>query len=148
MVEAVHQFEVHLFGRQFTVVTDHRALTNLFSSTVLNTKLWRWALYLQQFDIVFCYQPGKFNTVADCLSRQTWPSPDSEVEVQTAAMQDDIHPRRADDDARVETEGSPLPEAVHESGRMYSSTDLPEALLLSQRGGDVGGSTQHRSPPT
>ena len=62
MVEAVHQFEVHPFGRQFTVVTDHRALTSLFSSTVLNTKLWRWALYLQQFDIVFCYQPGKFNT--------------------------------------------------------------------------------------
>ena len=74
VVEAIRHFEVYLFGASFTVVTDHKALTHLFSSTVLNAKLWRWALYLQQFSISFRYLPGRFNVVADCLSRQTWPA--------------------------------------------------------------------------
>ena len=39
VVEAIRHFEVYLFGSDFTVVTDHKALTHLFSSTVLNAKL-------------------------------------------------------------------------------------------------------------
>ena len=77
------------------MVTDHKALTHLFSSTVLNAKLWRWALYLQQFCIDFRYLPGRFNVVADCLSRQTWPSsptaselPDALSTAQVVALQD------------------------------------------------------------
>ena len=46
MVEAIKHFEIHLFGQKFKVVTDHSALTRLFCSTVLNAKLWRWALFL------------------------------------------------------------------------------------------------------
>ena len=68
VVEAIRHFEIYLFGNEFTVVTDHKALTHLFSSIVLNAKLWRWALYLQQFSIVFRFLPGHFNVVADCLS--------------------------------------------------------------------------------
>ena len=84
MIEAIRHFEIYLFGSQFTVVTDHKALTNLFSSTVLNAKLWRWAMYLQQFDITFRYLPGRFNVVADCLSRQTWPSTQTSSELPDA----------------------------------------------------------------
>ena len=46
VIEAIRHFEIYLFGSEFTVVTDHKAITHLFSSTVLNAKLWRWALYL------------------------------------------------------------------------------------------------------
>ena len=80
----IHHFEIYLFGSQFTVVTDHKTLTNLFSSTVLNAKLWRWAMYLQQFDNTFRYLPGQFNVVADCLSRQTWPSTQTSNELPDA----------------------------------------------------------------
>ena len=95
VIEAIRHFEIYLFGAQFTVVTDHKALTHLFSSTVLNAKLWIWALYLQQFCIDFRYLPGRFNVVADCLSRQTWPSsptaselPDALSTAQVVALQD------------------------------------------------------------
>ena len=95
VIEAIRHFEIYLFGAQFTVVTDHKALTHLFSSTVLNAKLWRWALYLQQFCIDFRYLPGRFIVVADCLSRQTWPSsptaselPDALSTAQVVALQD------------------------------------------------------------
>ena len=40
VVEAIRHFEIYLFGAAFTVVTDHKALTHLFSSSVLNAKLW------------------------------------------------------------------------------------------------------------
>ena len=139
VVEAVKQFEVHLFGRPFTVITDHRALTHWFCSTVLNAKLWRWALYLQQFDIRFQYLPGKFYTVADCLSRQAWPSPDQEEELSTVAMDDVILPKCPEPDADEFEQDSPsLPEAVYEKGRpqitTQKSTDLSGDVQLSQGG--------------
>ena len=83
IVEAIRHFEVYLFGSEFTVVTDHKALTHLFSSTVLNAKLWRWALYLQQFSITFRYLPGRFNVVADCLSWQIGHPPLLQTRCQT-----------------------------------------------------------------
>ena len=93
VVEAIRHFEIYLFGNEFTVVTDHKALTHLFSSTVLNAKLWRWALYLQQFSIVFRFLPGRFNVVADCLSRQTWPTTPTPDEMPPAlAMKDVVSP--------------------------------------------------------
>ena len=95
VIEAIRHFEIYLFGTHFTVVTDHKALTNLFSSTVLNAKLWRWAMYLQQFSITFRYLPGRFNVVADCLSRQTWPSstqasglPDAPTTLQVVSLRE------------------------------------------------------------
>ena len=72
MVDAIQHFEVHLCDKPLTVFTDHKALTNLLTRTHLNRKLWRWALYVQQFCISFEYRPGKDNLVAD--SRQTWPT--------------------------------------------------------------------------
>ena len=90
VVEAIRHFEIYLFGAAFTVVTDHKALTHLFSSSVLNAKLWRWALYLQQFAITFRYLPGRFNVVADCLSRQTWPSTQTVEEMPDALSTKDV----------------------------------------------------------
>ena len=34
-----------------------------------SSKLMRWALALQEFDVVFMYKEGRCNTAADCLSR-------------------------------------------------------------------------------
>ena len=90
VVEAIRHFEIYLFGAAFTVVTDHKALTHLFSSSVLNAKLWRWALYLQQFAITFKYLPGRFNVVADCLFRQTWPSTQTVEEIPDALSTKDV----------------------------------------------------------
>ena len=148
VVEAIKHFEVHLFGKSFKVVTDHNALTHLFCSTVLNAKLWRWALFLQQFDISFIYLPGKFNIVADCLSRQEWLPSTMENTPPSVRMQDVVSflPRSQDD----VPDGHNLPEAVSENGRKNTeqTSDLSEGVPPDLAGGDVGEVPPHLTPPT
>ena len=73
VVKAIDHFAVYLWGRPFTVVTDHRALQYLDSSRHLNGRLTRWALQLQQHSFKIRYRPGSTHGNADGLSRQAWP---------------------------------------------------------------------------
>ena len=70
-LEAIRYFEVYV-GRHFTRETDHKALEALLTSKILNRRLSRWALYLQEFNFTIRYRPGKNNGNADGLSRQAW----------------------------------------------------------------------------
>jgi hypothetical protein len=55
--------KIHLFS-------DHRPLSFLSQTTPKNnSKLIRWSLALQEYDIDFSYVPGKNNCVADMASR-------------------------------------------------------------------------------
>ncbi len=76
LIETIKHFAFYLFGQHFVVHTDHRALEQLFSSPKLNNRLWRWRLYLMDFDFVIRYRPGPDNTLADALSRQGWNAAD------------------------------------------------------------------------
>ena len=62
----------YLYGRPFTLVTDHAPLTVLLSGGTSGRKsmrLLRWADRLFQYNFKVKYRPGKENTVADLLSR-------------------------------------------------------------------------------
>ncbi|OWZ00234.1 Retrovirus-related Pol Polyprotein from transposon 17.6 [Phytophthora megakarya] len=69
VVWSIKLFRSYLYGRRFTIVTDHVALKWLMTSTNLTGKLHRWALTLQEFDFDVKYRPGSTNVVADALSR-------------------------------------------------------------------------------
>jgi hypothetical protein len=66
---ALHKFRNWLFGVRVTVYSDHNPLTYLTESAPKSAKLMRWALALQEFNILFKFRPGKANVAADCLSR-------------------------------------------------------------------------------
>ena len=61
VVAAIHHFLPYLFGRHFSVVTDHQALKALITTTPLNRHLQDWALKLQNFDFSVLYKAGKEN---------------------------------------------------------------------------------------
>lgn len=69
IVWACKYFRPYLFGRKFTIYTDHRPLIWLFNLKEPNSKLVRWRLKLEEFDYDIMYKKGKINTNADALSR-------------------------------------------------------------------------------
>ena len=68
---AIKKFEVHLYGRHFTLRTDHRPLLYLQTADKLNPRLKRWALYLNLFKFTAQHVEGKDNDLADLLSRRS-----------------------------------------------------------------------------
>ena len=73
IIRSVFFFAHYLYGRQFLVITDHKALTSWMSSTRLNRRLQGWALKLMDFTFTIEYRPGSAVGDADGLSRQAWP---------------------------------------------------------------------------
>lgn len=69
IVWACKHFRPYLYGRKFTIYTDHRPLTWLFNLKEPNSKLVRWRLKLEEYDYNIVYKKGKINTNADALSR-------------------------------------------------------------------------------
>ena len=69
VVWAVTHFRMYLTGVRCIVETDHSALTSLTTSDQTNSRLVRWALFLQGFDLVIKHRPGRSMADADCLSR-------------------------------------------------------------------------------
>ena len=79
VVKAVDHYAIHLLGQEFTVITDHRALTALRDSHKLNGRLMTWALALQAYQYAIKDRPGSHHQNADGLSRQSWPEDDDSL---------------------------------------------------------------------
>ena len=62
-------FRHYLYGRKFTIVTDHQALVWLHNSRDPSSRLLRWRLRLLDFQYEVKYRPGRVNSNADALSR-------------------------------------------------------------------------------
>jgi hypothetical protein len=62
-------FRQYLYGRKFTIVTDHRPLTWIFSVKDPSSRLLRWRLKFEEYDYEVTYKKGSENKNADALSR-------------------------------------------------------------------------------
>jgi len=69
IVWACRHFRPYLLGKNFTIVTDHKPLTWMFSVKDPSSRLLRWRLLLEEFDYTTEYKAGKKNVNADALSR-------------------------------------------------------------------------------
>ncbi len=84
---ACQKFHIYVYGTPFTVTTDHRPLVPMFNKTRANlpTRIERWQLQLQPYDVTVRYRPGADNP-ADYLSRHPVSSPGHQ-----SALRDDVY---------------------------------------------------------
>ena len=66
--KSVKKFAFYITGAKTTVFSDHKPLQNFFEGGMNFTKLDRWSLELQEFDISLEFIQGKLNTVANVIS--------------------------------------------------------------------------------
>jgi hypothetical protein len=69
IVYALRKFKIYIYGHRITLNTDHKALTFLKKCVVSSTRVARWMLEIEQWDIEIQHIKGSENTLADILSR-------------------------------------------------------------------------------
>ncbi|KRY35447.1 Uncharacterized protein T01_5966 [Trichinella spiralis] len=74
VIAGVKKFHEYLYGRQFTIITDHKPLFGLFvpkkeTPQILSPRMLRWSILLNAYDYTINYRPGKEIANADALSR-------------------------------------------------------------------------------
>lgn len=68
VIYAINKFRHYITGYPTFVHIDHSAIKYLIKKSVTNSRVTRWLLSLQEFDITIVDRPGKENVVADFLS--------------------------------------------------------------------------------
>jgi hypothetical protein len=69
VIASLHKLHHLVFGAVIVVFSDHSPLSFLVDCATKSSKLTRWSLALQQYNIVFKYAKASRNTVADYFSR-------------------------------------------------------------------------------
>lgn len=84
LIYGVRKFHNYLFGRKFTLVTDHKPLTSIFGPkkgvlSVAAARLQRWALLLTAYNYNIEFRSTTAHGNADALSRLPLPTTGSQV---------------------------------------------------------------------
>ena len=78
LVFGVKKFHQYIYGRHFSLLTDHKPLESLFNGkkatpTMAAARIQRWALTLAAYNYSIEYKPGPEHANADALSRLPLP---------------------------------------------------------------------------
>ena len=84
IVFAVKRFHQFVYGRSFTIISDHKPLQSLFNETkgilsLASARIQRWALTLSAYDYQIKFKAGTENANADLLSRLPLPETPAQV---------------------------------------------------------------------
>src|SRR6266566_3619281 len=121
IVYALRKFHQFLWGRKFTLYTDHKALTYIHTQSIANPMMVRWLDILCDYTYDIVHLPGVHNVLPDSLSR-LFPTA-KELEggnaVQTSLSHSDSRP------AVTQGAAPPFPNQMHTPAqRMLKPVDL------------------------
>lgn len=69
IIFALNKFHYYIYGRRFTLFTDHRPLTYIHEQKELPRVLDQWKEIIFKYDFQCVYRPGILNIIPDALSR-------------------------------------------------------------------------------
>ena len=81
IVWSLKHFYPYLYGRHFTVITDHRPLKWLKTMNAPNNLFARWISEIQSYNFDVIHRPGRLHSNADTLSRNLPKGEDSLLEI-------------------------------------------------------------------
>jgi hypothetical protein len=70
IIYMLKQCRMYVQGKHVTIYTDHRSLEHFMTQPSLSPRQTRWMEYLASYDWNIVYKQGKYNVVADALSRR------------------------------------------------------------------------------
>ena len=87
IIYGVKKFHKYLYGRKFTLVSDHKPLTTIFGPktgvpTLAAVRLQRWSLILMAYDYKIVYKKGKEHGNADFMSRVPFEQAKCDIEAE------------------------------------------------------------------
>ncbi|KRZ71620.1 Transposon Tf2-11 polyprotein [Trichinella papuae] len=91
IVFGVKKFHQYLYGRYFTIVTDHKPLLGLLKPhnpipQTVSPRMLRWSLLLSAYNYELCFKNGKYLANADALSRLPVVTKDFRIEEPTDVL--------------------------------------------------------------
>ena len=131
IVFGVERFGTYVFGRTFTVYTDHKPLEQIQRKTLADAPVHlQWILLrLQGYDCTIMYRPGKEMLLADTLSRYA-PLSSNEIELDVTIRHvhiGDTHKASLQELTRTDPLLRSLAETIID-GWPEDPKDIPEAL--------------------
>ncbi|SAL97877.1 hypothetical protein [Absidia glauca] len=69
IVFALNKFHKYVWGNHFTLFTDHKALTYIYTQKYQNTMMINWCDTILQYNFTVAHIPGMKNVLPDALSR-------------------------------------------------------------------------------
>lgn len=125
IVYCVKHFRPYLYGRKFTLVTDHKPLMWFKNAQDANMRILRWRLKLAEYDYNVIYKAGKTNVNADALSRNPVevqdckitnkisklnPHDPKDAEYIRKLLEEDSSPEESDEEDEIEKYASHYPD--------------------------------------
>ncbi|KAL6723933.1 hypothetical protein Aduo_018883 [Ancylostoma duodenale] len=132
VVYALKKFHYFIYGVHTIVRTDHATLTSLFKRKNVSTRILRWALEIQHYDLTIEHVKGAANSVADALSRvvplaENVPPTHTEDEKVVCVIQG-----KWLDELRVDRDFQPIIDAVERGQEMEVRLPRHERKLSSR----------------
>ena len=99
IVYCLTKLRQYLLGAQTTVYTDHKPLKSLFTAEMKNTRIQRWAILFDEYQVKIKYREGRHNVRADMLSRLRIRPTEGEIEQSNDILA--INAESEDDNVRL-----------------------------------------------
>jgi hypothetical protein len=144
VVWACNYFRHYLYGKKFTVWSDHNPLVYLDNAKNKHSKVTRWRLDLAEYNYVIKYKKGIKNTNADALSRvyekdiesTNQPKKINAVETRSSNKLKESMTNLQKEDAKLNAiiqnlkEGKTIPTFVLQDGLLYKSSTVRDRLRI------------------